>query len=198
MNNFTKISLISSLFLIQGCSFFNNEPDCNHPKVIESVEKLYSSQVNPSPLSPYNFLSNKQNQLNIKLQSTAGIDLINIEQIDPETLDAQTREEYSDEFMSDPSSNILYICKGTIKQTMLTRQFYKIKDKLENFDILENNTLTIPVNYTVKHEDGSDEFEVAYRVENPLHLIQATVLLSQIQNLYSDEESSIPSSEVQE
>lgn len=182
MNNFFKINLIASLLLIQGCNVFNNDTAheliCNHPKVIETVKGLYINKVNNSPLS------HKLNAPNTRLFSTRGIGLINIQQIDPTNSDNEVRQ--NSKFI-----NARSICKGTIEHSMLIKKLYRFKDDSEDLNLFENNNFEIPILYAVNYEDGSDDFEVQFSIENSLNFIQAFIVFHKLDELYSQSDEQL-------
>jgi hypothetical protein len=185
MKSIKYLTLILPMMALQGCSLFNNTPDCNNKQVKESVQKLFASQINPKPMSPMDQMQQRYNknydQINVMTQSTIGINLIDIKEINVEELKNKPEKTDSDELMEsivEQLQGAKYICEGTITQDIALDSAQEIKKEFgENADsFIQNNKLIIPVVYAVNHEDGSERFEVQYSVKNPLSLMQAMLI----------------------
>lgn len=185
MKSIKYLTLILPMMALQGCSLFNSTPDCNNKQVKESVQKLFASQINPKPMSPMDQMQQRYNknydQINVMTQSTIGINLIDIKEINVEELKNKPEKTDSDELMQsivEQLQGAKYICEGTITQDITLDSAQEIKKEFgENADsFIQNNKLIIPVVYAVNHEDGSERFEVQYSVKNPLSLMQAMLI----------------------
>ena len=185
--------LVASL-VIQGCSLFDSTPNCNQKKVKESVKKLYASQVNPHPITNLDLYRQQSNphiqNMNIDLQSTIGIDLVNIKTIDVEQLKNKPNKTEDDEqtlSMIESLDGAKYICEAVIEHQLygdnIESLVQEIGDEAKSF--IQHKQLKLPVLYAIHHEDGSDQYEVSYSLKNRVQGFYAMMLV-QAENAKND------------
>lgn len=185
MNFFKYLGIFLAIITLQGCSLFNAIPDCNHKNVKDSVKKMYASQVNPKPLTDIDYFQQQFNpnyqNLNVKLQSTAGIDLVSIKAINIEQLQNKPNKSEDDEQMLTMIKSLegaKYVCEGIIQQQIYGESakslIHEIGDEANHF--IENSRLKLPVLYAVHHEDGSEQYEVSYSLKNRVHAYYAMMI----------------------
>lgn len=174
MHTFIKINILLSILFIQGCSLFNNEPDCNNKQVIETIKSLYLNQINPNE------------NLVVKSQPTDSINLINIKQIKNNEDGSNFETKFKEYF-----SNAKYLCEATIEHPVSGEHIEQIQQQLaqgtKEYQILKNNKLYIPIIYGIRQKEGSDELDIEYSAKYPTNLLQVMIILQTLQPQITNE-----------
>ena len=180
------VSFIAMGSILQGCSFFNTV-NCNNKQVIQAVEKLYASQVDISPLSSLDKIQQQFNpnyqQTKLVTQSTLGINLTQIKELNPEQIKSNKSTEEAEGMVSvilEQFQGAQYICEGIIQQDIESSVLSKLTEQFSKQDLslVKDNKLRIPVFYAVHQQDGDEQFQVQYSPKNPMHLMLAIMLKS--------------------
>lgn len=183
MKTITTLGILGLSLTLQSCNLFDGT-GCNNKQVVEAVKKLYASQVNIKPLSTIDQMQHQfnpnYNQVNIQMQSTVGINVSDIKQLntDKSKLENKTESEDFTDIIVERFSDAKYICEGTIQQIIPRSTLDHMPKELskEELALIENGRVKIPVIYAVHSEDGSDQFEVQYSPKNPAYLMMAIML----------------------